>query len=84
MNGILAFVKNIREIKKPVSDIKEWQKSTDAKLASDKKRIDELENGNAVLCRGILALLNHEITGNSVDKLKTAQQDLTNYLIERR
>lgn len=84
MNGIFGLIKNIREVKKPVSDINDWRKTTDAKLASDKKRLDDLENGNAALCRGILALLNHEITGNSVDKLKIAQQELTDYLIERR
>ncbi len=84
MNGIFGLIKNIREVKKPVSDNNEWRKSTDAKLATDKKRIDDLEKGHAAMCRGILALLNHEITGNSIDKIKVAQQELTDYLIERR
>ena len=36
-----------------------------------------------MLCRGMLALLSHEINGNSVDKLRKAQDELTNFLIER-
>jgi hypothetical protein len=53
------------------------------KLDRDKNRIDSLEAGNKVICRGILALLSHEINGNSADKLKDAKDELTNYLIER-
>lgn len=69
----------------------------DRKLATDKSRLDEhtrilgahqdqlsnIEQGNKVLCRGILALLSHEINGNSDDKLKASQQEITNYLIDK-
>ena len=69
----------------------------DKKLANDKVRLDEhaliigrhngqlqtIEEGNKVLCRGILALLSHEINGNSDDKLKASQTEITNYLIEK-
>lgn len=69
----------------------------DRKLATDKTRLDEhtrilgshqdqlsnIERGNKVMCRGILALLSHEINGNSDDKLKESQQEITNYLIDR-
>lgn len=67
------------------------------KLATDKSRLDEhtrilgmhqdqlanIEQGNKVMCRGILALLSHEINGNSDDKLRASQAELTNYLIEK-
>ena len=69
----------------------------DQKLATDKSRLDEhtrllgthqdkltdIDRGNKVLCRGILALLSHEINGNSNDKLKESQQEITNYLINK-
>lgn len=60
-----------------------WRRATDQKLDMDKKRIDSLEEGQKAICRGVLALLNHEITGNSVDKLKDAQSNMTEYLINR-
>ena len=46
-------------------------------------RITAIEDGNKVLCRGILALLSHEINGNSIDKLTSAQAEITNYLINK-
>lgn len=68
----------------------------DRKLAADKELIDlhtrqlnahedrvkKLEEGNKALCHGIFALLNHEVTGNSVDKLKKAESGMKNYLID--
>lgn len=61
----------------------EWRRSVDDKLGKDNKRIESLEEGNRVICRALIALLSHEINGNSVDKLSKAMADLNNYLIER-
>lgn len=52
-------------------------------LEDHQEQIKAIESGNKVLCRGILALLSHEINGNSSDKLKESQQEITNYLIEK-
>ena len=52
-------------------------------LEEQDKRISAIEEGNKVLCRGILALLSHEINGNSIDKLTSAQQEITDYLIDK-
>ena len=68
----------------------------DRKLAADKEiiemhtgqlnahedRVKRLEEGNKALCHGIFALLNHEVTGNSIDKLKRAESAMKNYLID--
>jgi hypothetical protein len=54
-----------------------------AKLAAHNQRVKTIEDGNKVLCRGILALLSHEINGNSDDKLKASQAEITNYLIDK-
>ena len=53
------------------------------KLASIGRRNDSLEAGQKALCRGVLALLSHEINGNSTDKLKSAQENINDYLIEK-
>ena len=69
----------------------------DRKLSSDKSQIDDhakklllltnrlntWEDGQKAQCRGVLALLSHEINGNSIDKLKAAQDGINDYLIER-
>lgn len=69
----------------------------DRKLANDKTRIDEhsraismlstrtdgLETGNRVLCRGVLALLNHELHNGNSDEMEKAKQGIDDYLIEK-
>ena len=69
----------------------------DRKLANDKLLIEEhtrrlaehdtdiggVMDGQKVLCRGILALLSHEINGNSDDKLRASQTEITNFLIDK-
>ena len=72
----------------------------DRKLANDKIRLDDhtlmlkrhndqlaaVEEGNKVLCRGMLALLGAQINGSdegSRGKLKESQEEITNYLIEK-
>ena len=52
-------------------------------LNEHRKRMDSMEAGQRAICRGVLALLSHEINGNSVDKLKEAQTGISNYLIDK-
>ncbi len=41
------------------------------------------EEGVEVLCRCMLALMDNAVTGNSVDKIKQARDDMQHYLISR-
>lgn len=49
----------------------------------DHDRLKDLEKGNEVICKCMLALTDHELTGNSIDKLRAAKEEMQNYLIER-
>lgn len=75
--------KAYKELRKPQEDFTAWRRSVDQRLANDNDRLKSMEQGNKVICRGILALLSHEINGNSTEKLKASQQEMTDYLIER-
>lgn len=88
--ALLAFIvllanaiKALKDWKKPMDDRELWRRDVDDKLNRDNKRLNDLEEGNRVICRGILAMLSHEINGNSNDKLLASQAEITNYLIER-
>ena len=76
-------IKALKDWRKPHDDREEWRHDVDEKLNRDNKRLNDLEDGNKVICRGILAMLSHEINGNSKDKLLASQQEITNYLIDR-
>ena len=77
------FIKTVKSWKQPHDDLEAWRQDVNGKLDRDNRRLNDLEEGNRVICRGILALLSHEINGNSKDKLTSSQQEITNYLIER-
>lgn len=88
--AILAFIvllgnviKTLRDWRKPGMSEAEWRRDVDGKLDNDNKRIKSLEDGNRVVCKALMALLSHEINGNSNDKLQKALSDLNDYLIER-
>lgn len=76
-------IKAIREWRQPQDDLEQWRRDVDTKLRNDNERLKSMEDGNKVICRGILALLSHEINGNSSEKLKASQTEITNYLIDR-
>lgn len=88
--AILAFIvllgnaiKTLKNWKQPHDDLESWRRDVNVKLDNDNVRLNELEDGNRVICRGILAMLSHEINGNSNDKLLASQTEITNYLINR-
>ena len=77
------FIKTVKTWKQPHDDLEKWRSDVDTKLTNDNKRLDVLEEGNRVVCRGILAMLSHEINGNSNDKLVASQKEIEDYLIEK-
>lgn len=85
--GFIVLVGNVvkvfKEWRKPGMSEAEWRREVDRKLGNDNNRIASLEDGNKVICRALIAMLSHEINGNSVDKLQKAMSELQDYLIER-
>lgn len=88
--AVMAFIvllgnviKTFANWKKPHDDMEQWRQDVDRKLTSDNDRLEILEGGNRVICRGILAMLSHEINGNSTEKLIASQTEITNYLIDK-
>lgn len=49
----------------------------------DHDRIKEIERGNEKICKCILAITDHELTGNSIDKLRKAKEEMQDYLITK-
>ncbi|MDO4549424.1 MAG: CTP synthase [Clostridia bacterium] len=85
--GVIAAVgaatTYIAKVIKPARDLIKRIDSQDKKLDNDNKRLTELEGGSRECCKALLALLDHEITGNSIEKIKMARDDMNRYLIER-
>lgn len=66
-----------------LAELLEWRKGVDIKLASDKKHLDSLDEGNRATQRALLALLDHGIDGNNIEQMQDAKKELQNHLINR-
>lgn len=81
--SLVAFALAVWSLVDRIKKHSQWRHDVDDELARGNKRVNNLEEGNRAICRGILALLSHEINGNSVEKLKDAQNGITDFLIDR-
>lgn len=60
-----------------------WRKDVDGKLARDFGRFKDLDDGERVTQRALLALLDHGIDGNNIEQMRHAKEELQNHLINR-
>ena len=58
-------------------------REVDEYLALDKRRLDNMDEGNRVTQRALLALLAHGIDGNNVEQMEKAKSALEEHLINR-
>lgn len=80
---IWGVVKIWQDVRKPTRDLLNTIHKHEQFLNQDKLRIDEIDESNKILCKSMLVLINHEITGNGIDKMKQARDELQDYLIKR-
>ena len=86
-NTVMGAVRNYREEKKrkdaPVNTLEDTVKKHDERLAKDHERLNDLEDSNRIILRALMAMLSHEINGNSDDKLKDSFDEIQKYLIQK-
>lgn len=91
--GLTCIVGGISALTKIFSPFKNLQKQVaehDEKLKNDCQRMNnidksmhDVEESNKVICKSLLVLLNHEITGNGIDKLKAQRDVLEQFLVDK-
>lgn len=87
---ILSIFAAIVTVDKVIDIIKKWRTPTTdtaKKLANDKQRldqhdeaIDDLREGNQVICSALIAILDHGIHNGNTDQMQDARDDLMRYL----
>ena len=75
--------KIVKECKKPSDDLKRKVEKHDALLDKDNRRMKEFEDSNQMILKCLLVLINHDITGNGIEKMKEAREELQNFLINK-
>ncbi len=93
-NVFSAARKNAREEKKhreqPTVTLEERVKAHDRMLDNDKRRLDEMERkqadmqlGQMANCRGVRALLDHELHNGNADEMQEASKEIEKWLCKR-
>lgn len=81
--GLWGIYKIIVEIRKPSEDLKQKVESHEEKLNKDKQRLDDIDQSNKLILNSMLVIINHEITGNGIENMKKARDELQEYLINK-
>lgn len=82
-SALLKMTNPFVRLKRSIDDHEERLNKHDEYFTNDNKRINGTEDSNKMVCKCLLALLEHEITGNGIDKLKTTKTELQNFLINK-
>lgn len=82
--GLLwGLYKIVKEAKKPNDELHSLVEKHERLLNKDNQRLEEVEISNQMVLRCMLVIINHEITGNGIDKMKEARDELQEYLIKK-
>jgi len=81
--AIYGVYKIVKEIKKPSEDLKAKVDSHEEKLNNDNERLKAVEESNKMILQCLLVIINHDITGNCIDKMKEARDELQEFLINK-
>ena len=78
-------IKNHDErLEKIEADVKEIQdKNHEERLKKLEAEVKEIKEMQKMMCKCEIVLMEHEITGNSIEKLKDAKNEMQTFLIEK-
>ena len=81
--GLWGVWKIVKELRKPNEDLKAKVEEHDQCLANDNNRLKEVEASKKMILQCLLVIINHDITGNGIDRMKDARDELQEYLINK-
>lgn len=80
---ISRWLAPFRKMKEEISSLREEVATLRGYQNGDHDRLKDVETGNEKICKCVLAIINHELTGNSVDGMKKARDEMQDYLIQK-
>ena len=83
MNAIKTYRDEMKRKNAPVNTLEETMRQHEERLKKDHERLNNLEEANRIQMRALMAMLHHEIDGNSTDGLKKSYEEIQKYLIEK-
>ena len=76
-------IKATKELNKPQADLKKLSDKNAEDIKAHKERLDALEDNAKMQTKTLLAIVNHEISGNDINGLKAVKKEMEDYLINK-
>lgn len=83
MNNIAKFSSPFKKLRTDIDANKAMIDVQSEEIHDVEISLVKIEDANKMICRSLFVLLNHEITGNSVDKLKEQRDSMEQFLIDK-
>ena len=83
IGAIWGVFKIYKEVKQPNEDKTKMLLEHDKQLKVDDERLSEIEARDKLILQSLLVIINHDITGNGIEQLKEARNDIQEYLINK-
>ena len=81
--GLWGLWKIVKEIRKPNDELKNMVQKHAELLDKDNQRLKAYENSNRMILQCLLVIINHEITGNGIETMKEARDELQKFLVNK-
>lgn len=82
VSGIAKLLNPFKELKARVDAHDESLKMGNRKFEMLEKSINAQERMQREVCKGMIVIMNHIVTGNSIDKIRNQQEELQKFLID--
>lgn len=89
-SAVEKIIKVVKAAKEPneaqndrLAELERWRQDVDQRLMNGNTHFDDIDAGNRVTQRALLALLGHGIDGNNVDQMRDAKKEIETYLISK-
>ena len=84
--GLAILYSGISAIAKMLSPYKQLEDTVNRHnkiLDNDNKRLEYMEESNKLTLKCMLTLIDHEITGNGIDGMKTLKKEINDFLLDK-
>lgn len=81
--AIWGFIKVIREINKPLADMKKTVSDHSTEIKEINEHLKKSDEGMAIMQQSLLQIMNHMIDGDHQEQLVKARDDMQIYLTQK-
>lgn len=83
INAVKTIFKPVLNLSDRITEVEKHDQKDIRRFDEIEKRLDNQDEVNKAIIKSLYAITNHMLDGNGVDKLRSARDELTQFIIER-